>query len=324
MCAAATTRCSADARVVRRDEPCRDHVWIEVTVADFPPADPGQFLQLLCHDPEDNPDAAADWPEDGFPSLSNPDVLVPRAYLRRPFSIADQWVDSAGRTHLCVLSHAIGVGTRWLDRLQPGDTLNITGPLGRGFGDLKARRPRVLVGGGVGIPPLLFLARRLFETGQEDVTLIVGARARDLFPVPLVGEPDPAGGPLSCLALPAAAPFPAIVTSDDGSLGLRGLVTDGLRRWHAGRSAAKLDATVLACGPDGMLKAVAGLTRELGLACQLCIERQMGCGLGTCLSCVVKQRDAQAPDGWTWKLACQDGPVFERDALLDYGTDASA
>jgi dihydroorotate dehydrogenase electron transfer subunit len=67
-----------------------------------------------------------------------------------------------------------------------------------------------------------------------------------------------------------------------------------------------------------MLKAVAQLTRELGLPCQLCVERNMGCGVGTCLSCVVRRRDARRPEGWSWALACTDGPVFERDELLDY------
>jgi dihydroorotate dehydrogenase electron transfer subunit len=71
-----------------------------------------------------------------------------------------------------------------------------------------------------------------------------------------------------------------------------------------------------------MLRAVARLTAQLGLQCQLCVERNMGCGIGACLSCVVRVRDAQREAGWRWALACVDGPVFPRDELLDYSGEA--
>ncbi|MCK4343553.1 MAG: dihydroorotate dehydrogenase electron transfer subunit [Phycisphaerae bacterium] len=253
--------------------------------------------------------------------MSDKDLRDRQAFLRRPFSIADQWTTRDGSVHLCVMARVVGTGTRWLAQLQPGDTLNLTGPLGRGFRIPPPDVPLVLLGGGVGIPPLIYLTRRLSELGRRDVTVIIGARTRELLPVRLIDKPDEDGRPCACVKYPGGGRFDTIVASDDGSVGMRGLVTDALRAWHERRPSRNQNAVVCACGPAGMLKAAAVLTRELGLACQLCIERNMGCGLGTCLSCVVRARDDKQPQGWRWALACSDGPVFERDDLLDYGPD---
>jgi len=194
----------------------------------------------------------------------------------------------------------------------------MTGPLGAGFKIPAREVTTVLVGGGVGIPPLLYLTRRLDELGHRDVTVIFGATTWDLLPVRLVGEPASDGKPLPCAESAGRVRFPTVITTDDGSLGMRGVVTDALQRWHAYRpSRLRKDAVVFACGPEGMLKAVAELTRGLGLGCQLCIERNMGCGLGTCLSCSVRVRDQSRPDGWRWALACVDGPVFDRERLAE-------
>ena len=212
-----------------------------------------------------------------------------------------------------IISRNVGPGTARLERLAPGDALNITGPLGHGFEIPSDSVPMVLVGGGVGIPPLLYLARRLNDLGYRDVTLILGAATRDLLPVRLVRQPASDGQALPCVELPGDARFEAIVTTDDGSLGMPGLVTDGLRQWHSRRRDSGM---VFACGPAAMLKAVAELTRELKLDCQLSIERNMACGLGTCLSCVTRLRDETRPEGWRWALACSEGPVFQREQLM--------
>ncbi len=304
-----------DATVVSATVPARDHVALELAVGAFPPSEAGHFLQLQCADPDAPGAILHDWdafaPTDAFGTRS--------AYLRRPFSIADRFEDEDGRTHLVVISRNIGAGTGWLDSRKFSDTINITGPLGRPFARPAPGVPIALVGGGVGIPPLLYLARQLREAGHEDVTAIFGATGRAYFCVPLIREASADGSPSVCLALPGAAPFPSIVTTDDGTLGLRGRVTDGLRIWAEKRAREIGSAAVFACGPEPMLHAVARQTRQLGIAeCQLCIERLMGCGMGTCLSCIVPVPDESAAGGRRWALSCSEGPVFPRDRLLDF------
>jgi dihydroorotate dehydrogenase electron transfer subunit len=306
-------------RVERVTALCREHVEIEFSAPRIPQSHPGQFVQLLCRGADDGETHAQFWTADGFPSLSDPDFIGRQAYLRRPFSIADRSDAPDGMTHLTVISRTVGAGTAWLEQLRPGDMLNFTGPLGRGFELPRVGRPLLLVGGGVGIPPLLYLARRLGELRHTDVTLICGATTRDLLSLHLLEEPAKNGTATHCARLPGGAGYSTLITSDDGSVGVHGLVTDGLRR-HAELRALR-GALVFACGPDGMLRALARLTRELGFECQLCVERSMGCGLGTCLSCIVRTADAGRPEGWRWSLACTDGPVFPRDALLDYASD---
>lgn len=311
-------RCAAiDASVVAVDHPCRDHVRIELELEAFPDSMPGQFLELRCNREFDSWQQARVWPEGAFPSLQDPCWLGRVPYLRRPFSIADRYATSAGRVRLVVLSRRIGPGTEFLDQLHVGGSLNITGPLGNGFVVPEADRPMLLVGGGVGIPPLLYLARALHAAGRRSVTVVFGAMSADLMPVPQTAVPSVEGRPSRCLTLPGEADFPAVVTTDDGTLGLKGRVTDALRRLAPSYSGAA--PWVAACGPEGMLHGVANLTREFGWECQLCIERNMGCGVGTCLSCVTRVFDATRPGGVRWALTCSEGPVFPRDRLVDFG-----
>jgi dihydroorotate dehydrogenase electron transfer subunit len=309
-----------DALVTANEVLCREHVAIHLELEHFPPSAPGQFVQLQCH--AEGADAAVgprEWPAQRFPQLQGIDWLGRAAYLRRPFSIADRWDDDGGRAHLTIISRNVGPGTAWLETLQPGDRLNLTGPLGHGFRIDESTGPAVLIGGGVGIPPLLYLARVLEARGHAEGVAILGVTSADLLPVRLLEQPASDGTPHPCLALPGDAKLPGIVTTDDGTLGLRGRVTDALEQWAASATEPqRAAAVVFACGPEPMLHAVACRTRRLGLACQLCIERNMGCGLGTCLSCVVRRHDAERPAGWSWALTCVDGPVFDRDELLDH------
>ncbi len=310
--------CSVEARVTSVQRVCREHVRIEAALSEFPPSTPGQFLQLLCREAHAAAtDLEREWPADAFPSIQDADFRAPQPYLRRPFSIADRYCAADGTTRLGVISRTVGVGTAWLERLRVGDVLNLTGPLGRGFRVPPAPRPLLLIGGGVGIPPLLYLARELHARAHPEAYLVLGAVHADLLPVELADAPDPLGRPRPCVALPGGAAYPAVITTDDGSLGLRGRVTDALPA--LADQLAGPTPLVLACGPDGMLRAVAEQTRTRGWNCQLCIERNMGCGTGTCLSCVVRRRSGAAAD-WHWALACRDGPVFDRDELPDYDT----
>jgi dihydroorotate dehydrogenase electron transfer subunit len=322
--AAASDKLAAiDARVVARRPICRRHVALDVVLPEFPDSAPGQFVQLRCGNADETGPRLIDWHAGELPRLPNWPWQERQVFLRRPFSIGDRWTDDRGNAHLLIISRSVGPGTAWLDRLQPGDALNLTGPLGRGFLLPVEPTPIALVGGGVGIPPLLYAARRLHDLNYTDVTAIFGATTADLLPVQLSGQPAADGTARPCINLPGAAPFPAIVTTDDGSLGLPGHATDGLKVWHTSRDRGSPTPLVLACGPEAMLRAVTEHTRQHGLNCQLCIERNMGCGLGTCLSCLVRVGDDARPGGWRWALACTDGPVFLRDELFDYNTPAT-
>jgi dihydroorotate dehydrogenase electron transfer subunit len=313
--APSTRACAVDLRIERVDHICAEHVLIEAVAPNFPTSQPGQFLQLLCAENDDERPAALSWVEGSFPHPVGRDWSAQFAYLRRPFSIADRF-DSSRGAHLSVISRAIGPGTRWLDGLNAGGTLNVTGPLGRGFVFPDTAAPVILVGGGVGIPPLLYAARELARRGFDDVVCILGVMRKDLLPIPLVDAPNADGTPKRCVRLPGDAPYPAIITTDDGSLGMRGFAVAGLRAAPKHRRSDEAPL-VLACGPERMLDSIAAATRELQWPCQLCIERHMGCGLGTCLSCIVKVHAPDQPAGWRWALSCLEGPVFERDRLCE-------
>ncbi|MFN0138117.1 MAG: hypothetical protein ACKVS9_18590, partial [Phycisphaerae bacterium] len=180
-----TRRCGVNARVSRVTHPCREHVAIDMELPDFPPSRPGQFLELLCTPGDDDPPVTLAWDDDRPFALPQAHWTEREAFVRRPFSIADR-VETPSGSRLSVISRAIGPGTRFLDRVRVGDTLDVTGPLGQPFQIPDSPRPLLLVGGGVGIPPLLYLARDLGERGMHDATVIFGAMSADLMPVPLV------------------------------------------------------------------------------------------------------------------------------------------
>lgn len=310
--------CDRAARVVTNVNICREHYYLELALTSFPPSQAGQFLQLRCADASHSRPSVREWPESGFPALSDEAVADASAYLRRPFSIADRRDGPDGRTYLLVVHRAIGPGTRWLEQLDVDDSVSITGPLGRGFTLPQPEQWVVMLGGGVGIPPLLYLARTLAERGHARCLAIFGARAAELLPVALRHAPPTTADPTVCVEFPHGGAVPALVTTDDGSLGIRGRVTDGLLAWLERHAVEPKRLRVVACGPEPMLRAVAAVTRDLNLPCELCIERMMGCGFGTCQSCVTRVVDHSRPCGWRYALTCVEGPVFERDVLLDY------
>ncbi len=175
--------------------------------------------------------------------------------LRRPISICDV-KDGVVTTVIEVR----GEGTRWLDERRPGEVLDLLGPLGHGF-DVNGENI-ILVGGGIGVPPMLYTARK----AAGNVTAILGFRTD------------------SCILLKDE--FDRIcndvcLTTDDGSAGERGFVTTALERYLKNGG---FD-TILACGPKVMLKAVAELSAQYSVDCQVSLEERMGCGVGACLVC---------------------------------------
>ncbi|GMU24940.1 MAG: dihydroorotate dehydrogenase B (NAD(+)), electron transfer subunit [Phycisphaerae bacterium] len=282
--------------VVANTPLCREHWRLTVQVDFFPDAAPGQFLQVLCSDP---------FSQD----------VTPGVFTRRPFSIGG--LRRRGEAcELDIIHRAVGAGTRWLSRLRPGDPVSILGPLGRPFAILDDRPVAWLVGGGVGLPPLIWLAEALRLAGKR-TTAICGARCADLLPLTRRVEVAVSGDEAS-LAFGefADSGVPTLVSTDDGSLGAAGRVPDLFARYLDAQAAEQGSAVVYTCGPEPMMKAVARLCMERAIPTQVCLERVMACGMGTCQSCVVRVRDPAAEDQWRYRLCCTDGPVFDARQVL--------
>jgi len=292
--------------VVDRNQPlCREHFRLVLKLADFPGTIPGQFIQIACRDFDNfsSPDdVETDWSPPDPIRVSDPDLISKHAQLRRPFSLAGR-SDSADGVSLDIIHRVVGVGTEWLSDLAAGDKVSILGPLGNWFTLPRPDEPALLVGGGVGIPPMLYLAHALTN---RPATAFCGVTTRDLLPVTLTPEGHcPEFG------------IPTIVTTDDGTLGIRGYVTAALEA-HLDGPGRGTNPVIYTCGPEPMMKRVAEIANARGLECQIAVERAMACGMGTCQSCCIKVRAFGRPDGrdWIYRLACTDGPVFRAADLL--------
>ena len=171
-----------------------------------------------------------------------------------------------------------------------------------------------MIGGGVGIPPMLYLAEALTAAGVKAVAFN-GARTAGLLPLTLLPGADISGTgrPTRCAAEFDAFGVEASIATDDGSLGIRGLVTEPFERWLGGLEAPADGVTVYTCGPEPMMRAVAEICVSRNIACQVSLERHMACGMGTCQSCVCKVR---AGGSWAFKLCCKDGPVFNAADII--------
>ncbi|HEY4328533.1 MAG TPA: dihydroorotate dehydrogenase electron transfer subunit [Phycisphaerae bacterium] len=306
---------------------CTDHFRLILSLRGFPRNVPGQFVQLDCRDPhagEQDKVAAQEtrsfeWPADATGERPKPcdvDFAAPVAYLRRPFSIADcrAWPD--GYTEIDIIHRVVGRGTTLLARLVEGDRLSLIGPLGVGFTVPAGLELACLVGGGVGIPPLLYMAKMLALKRCRYVVSFLGSQRGDLLPVALTGpEPSREGDPLFTVRELIEHQTPAVITTDDGSVGMKGYVTQALRRFLGERQGALgplKNAVVYCCGPTPMMKATGRVAAEFNVPCQVSLEQPMACGMGTCQSCIIKYRPHEAGETeWKYKLTCTEGPVFD-------------
>lgn len=229
--------------------------------------------------------------------------------MRRPLSImrahrAQGWLD--------FLYKPAGRGLEALGQREPGETISLLGPIGNGFAPDPSRRSIVAVGGGVGIPPMVFLAERLKHDPRFDVLVLMGSEVpfpfrRTPARVEVPGLPRAAS---SAVALLESWGVPSRLASQAGYAGcLDGRVTDLARRRLESLTAQELGGVqVFGCGPPGMLAATAALARQFDLPCQLALEEYMACGVGGCAGCTVLLR---TPDGPAMKRVCVDGPVFD-------------
>ena len=237
-------------------------MWLQVTFAGEVKA--GQFISLVCADGS--------------------------RLLPRPISICD--ADPEGGKIRLVYRTA-GEGTREFAALSAGGRIRVMGPLGNGFPLDAARGRRVLfVGGGIGIPPMVLLAKKLRALSGPDapaaMTHAVGYRSKDMY---LLRELEESAE--------------TIVSTDDGSYGVRGTVLDAIR--SEGVSAD----VIYACGPKVMLRALKEYAAERNIRCFVSMEERMACGIGVCLGCVTGTTCVNAHYGVKNARVCADGPVFD-------------
>ncbi len=233
----------------------------------------------------------------------------PQLAMRRPISIMR--VDAkAGWIEL--LYKVFGEGTRLLSQRKVGETLNLFGPIGIPFTIEKQYSRPLLIGGGVGIPPMVFLADTLRH--QPDYTPFVIMGSEVPFPfqtrpstIMLPGIPD---GVIACMPLLEDWGIASRLTSTQGYPGCHpGYVTDLARDYlSALTDEQRQQVAIFSCGPHVMLEAVAKLAKEYDLPCQVSLEEYMACAVGGCAGCVVK---VATPEGEAMKRVCVDGPVFD-------------
>jgi dihydroorotate dehydrogenase electron transfer subunit len=228
-----------------------------------------------------------------FVMLRVSDRSVP--LLRRPFSIHMPISEVGGIRGIELLYKAVGEGTRVLSRCRQGDVLDMLGPLGKGFRISGAHRRIVIVAGGIGVAPMLFLASNLAEKGVDPggCSVFLGGRSKT---------------DLLCRTDFLNLNMTLHLTTEDGSAGAKGLVTQPLEV----RIKEDPPDVICACGPAGMLKAVYAIAQRHGIDCQISIETMMACGLGACLACAVEDSASQG----RYRHACLDGPVFPAGEII--------
>ena len=233
--------------------------------------------------------------------------------MRRPMSIMrakDDWIE--------ILFKTIGDGLRLLSRKVPGDFISVLGPIGKPFVLSPDRRNVLLIGGGVGIPPMVFVADSLRKQGDKWKPLaILGSE----IPFPFDRAPSRLETPWLDAGINNSMPLleswgvPSRLATLAGFEGcFDGYVTDLADRWLSTLSAAELAKTgVFACGPTPMLKAVATLAARYEVPCQVSLEEFMACAVGGCAGCAVK---IETPEGPAMKRVCVDGPVFDATTVI--------
>lgn len=245
----------------------------------------------------------------------------PAIPMRRPLSIMRA---DAREGWLEILFKIVGSGLRSLGHRKTGDVMSVLGPIGNGFRPSTARPCTLLVGGGVGIPPMVFLAETLWRDEHPWQPLVLMG-SEIPFPFDTVPSRLPTGwldeAVISAMPLLEEWRIPSRLASSAPFAGtFRGHVTDLARRWLETQGDDVLQrCEIFACGPTPMLVATAALARSFGLPCQVALEEYMACAVGGCAGCTVL---VQTPDGPAMKRVCVDGPVF--DAATVYADDASS
>jgi len=206
--------------------------------------------------------------------------------LRRPISI-----HAVGGKKIKIIYEVLGPGTQILSERKKGDFLDVIGPLGKGFDCRKTNKPveakNILIAGGIGVAPLVFLAQKLKSTKP---VVLIGAKTKKQ---------------ILCVDEFIALGCKPRLATDDGSIGFKGKATDLLKTVLEQTKALAL----FSCGPKPMLKTIARIAEEKKINAQLSLEEHMACGIGACLGCVVLTKSG-------YQSVCQDGPVFSGRELI--------
>lgn len=241
-----------EAKIVRQDEIATDIYSMVIQAPEIASqAVPGQFIDVYSADGS---------------------KLLPR-----PISLCE--IDRAAGT-LRIVYRIAGKGTKEFSMLTSDHTITILGPLGNGF--MKKDKKAILIGGGIGIPPMLQLAKEL----TCEKSIVLGFRDEEF----LSEEFEPYGT--------------VYKSSDNGAIGVKGTVMDAIRQYG-------IEGTeIYACGPTPMLRAIQSYALEHGIEAQLSLEERMACGVGACLACVCKSKEIDDHSQVKNKRVCKDGPVF--------------
>jgi dihydroorotate dehydrogenase electron transfer subunit len=214
--------------------------------------------------------------------------------LRRPFSI-----HRVNGPNIEILYEVLGKGTQILAQKMPGEYLDIIGPLGNGFNyriAYSVQRTAILVAGGIGVAPLLFLAEQLIKRNTQyairNTLVLIGAKTKKQ----ILCEKE--FQKLGCGVK---------IATDDGSKGFKGSVSDLLKKFLSTVNCQL--STIYACGPGPMLREVAAVAKKYNIPAQVSLEEHMACGIGACLGCVVNTQDG-------FKRVCKEGPVFDAKEIV--------
>jgi dihydroorotate dehydrogenase electron transfer subunit len=232
-------------------------LWLRVSDETAEAARPGQFVSLYCADAS--------------------------RLLPRPISICEINTDLGA---LRLVYRVAGAGTDEFSGYRTGDEIRILGPLGNGY-DTDSEKNALLIGGGIGIPPMLELAKQLHV---EEKTAVLGYANAETF-----------------LADEMKKYAKVVIATDDGSVGTHGTVLDAIRE-----QGVKADI-IYACGPTPMLRAVKAYAKEAGIECLLSLEERMACGVGACLGCVCETTEIDSHSHVHNRRICKDGPVFRAE-----------
>ena len=224
--------------------------------------------------------------------------------LRRPFSFCDVTAKK-NKTVAEILYGVVGPASLRMTTLKVGDRVNVIGPLGNGFSIPKGKKAALLVSGGMGCPPLLhllnFIAR---DYPAIKVTVFAGAKSKEDLPCSELAK-----GNLG-REKKGKKPAEQLVTTEDGSAGTKGLVTELVEKWLDKSGYNAKDIIIYGCGPEAMLSQVARISNERTIDCQVSMERMMACGIGVCQTCAIECR-LPGSSKTIYKLCCKDGPVFD-------------